>query len=477
MTGVVYASGFIVLAVMAVMMWYLAAESKFAFNQTFPFGYRFAATGLNPPSDYAMEFDPNVVTIGAHPESSDDIDDNEMSDASALADLKGTTEFSLGAIVQTPDAPTPSLKLMDRRAPSAAEKGKKFKIAVFATPDATGDRMVLRWEPDHSYIPELSPYNLHLRLVKSPESVKVDPIDIDLKKQPSGKIELPVFKAQSDEDRLKGYEFEVAAEPGASTFVATVQNLIKSDWAPTLQYPRFGILALFFGTLVTTFLAVLLAAPLGITLAFFLSEIASPRFREIAKPGIELLASVPTVVLGFFGLGFIAPGLMNTIGPAIGMKNGHAMITAAVTMAVLLIPIITTVSEDALSRIPSAIRESSIALGLTSRETLTKVIFPAARPGLMAAVLLGVARAIGETMILWMLNGSTPSLPKSAMPLDLAHALGASSKGLPDTIGSEMANVVNESSHYGHLFLFGLILLIFSVALNVTGFHLVRRRD
>jgi phosphate transport system permease protein len=229
------------------------------------------------------------------------------------------------------------------------------------------------------------------------------------------------------------------------------------------------------GTLIITILAVLLATPFSIGAAVYLSEVAPSRIREWLKPLVELLASVPTVVLGYFGLMLVAPFLANTLAAAVGLDSGRAMFTAAIMMAVLLFPTITSFAEDALQAVPQSMRDGGEALGLTTREKLRKIILPAARGGIISAVLLGIARAIGETMIVWILSGGTPFLPSFESPKDAVANLMKPARGIPDSIAIEMGNVDFHGVHYGHLFLLGLILFVMTLGINSVGQRLARR--
>jgi phosphate transport system permease protein len=283
-----------------------------------------------------------------------------------------------------------------------------------------------------------------------------------------------VFVAQSDADRTKGYVFELVATPTTnSNVLATLGQINRSEWAPTNRYGSFGFWPLLLSTLLITLIALAIATPPSIMTAILLSEQAPSRLREWLKPVIELLASVPTVVLGYFGLMLVAPALVEVLGEALRLESGRCLFTAALVMSVLISPTLISISEDALRSVPRSVRDGAAALGLTSAETLRKALLPAARAGLIGAVLLGFARAIGETMIVWILSGGTALMPSLDSPL---KSLVQTTRGVPDTIGIEMANVEFEMPHYGHLFLLGVILFVFVTLVNLTGYYFAKRR-
>lgn len=472
--SLVVVSGFMVLLVVIAIVYFLGGESRYAFQQGFGYGYRFALGPQQPPADYAIEFDPNSSLLASNAEGDDGLDEKEepfrMPD---LESLRGFAAYGTGTgLVSTLDQVDPEgLYRDDWRSLKPADHRDRMLLFAFATPEAGGSKMVLRWEPDASFKPSISPYRLRLRLVRAPAGVAAQSIDIDLAKHPQGSVEVPTWIAKSDDQRTLGYVFALDAEPTTNNIVATIRNFFRTDWAPTLIYPRFGFMPLLLGTLAIVGLAVAIATPISLALAVFLSEIAPVRLREWLKPVVELLASVPTVVLGYFGVMLVAPSLQSTFARWVQVDSGRMIATAAVVMAVLLIPTIATVAEDGLRNVPNTLRDGAGAMGLTAREGLKQVVFPAAKPGIIAAVLLGLARGIGETMIVWMLSGGTARMPVGN-PLEMLSSPGS---GIPDRIGTEMGNVAFEGAHYGHLFLLGATLYLITLAINLYGFRLSRR--
>lgn len=228
------------------------------------------------------------------------------------------------------------------------------------------------------------------------------------------------------------------------------------DWYPVSDNPRFGFWPLIVGTFKVTIIAILIAAPIAILAALFTSAFASPRLREIIKPAIELLASFPSVVIGFFALMVMATFFQDVLGYS---SRLNAFIGGA-AMALAAIPVIYTITEDALSAVPKSYTEASLALGANKWQTAFFIILPAATPGIFAALLLGIGRVFGETMIALMATGNAALI--SANPFDSVRTLSA-------TIGAEMAEVVFGDTHYSVLFLIGSLLFIFTFMLNAIA--------
>ncbi len=454
------------------MFAYLALESRYAFDRKFPYGFRIAAQPVSAPRSEAVEMDPNASILTSHMDGMDGLDDKESIPMPTLAELQGVATLATGSLVEGDLKNIDPLMLARDNWQSWHDAGgqRKFLLFAFATPEHQDKSFVLRWEPDAAFDADLSVHNLRLKLIKAPVGIDAPAVDIDLRARPRGEIELPVFIARSDDERTQGYVFELESTPtGISAIGATLRGFFKTEWAPTTQYPRYGLMPLLLSTVIITILAILFAIGPALLTALYLSEFAPHRLREWLKPIIELLASIPTVVLGYFGLMIVAPGLMATVGKAFGMESGRSLLTAAVVMAVLIIPTIASIAEDGLRNIPRSLRDGAEALGLTSTESIRRVILPAARPALYAALLLGFARAIGETMIVWILSGGTPAMPTGV------DALVASTRGIADTVGIEMANVEFEQPHYGHLFLIGLVLFAITIVCNLLGQRLARR--
>lgn len=458
------------------LFFYLAMESRYAFDRKFGFGYRIAAqTGGTKPVD-PVNMDPNASLLVSNAEGAPGLDEKDegilMPTLEELAGMSGTaTGTALTGDIQKVD-PT-KLYRDDWRLQQTADKGDRFLLFAFATPEYKESKIRVAWEPDASFNPKLAPYDLRLKLVRAPEGVNAPVIDIDLISKPSGEVFVPTWIAKSDEERAEGYVFALEATPKSrGNFTATLGAFFTTGWDPTLPYAQFGFAPLLIGTLLITLIAMLLATPVALFAAIFLSEIAPPRLREWLKPVIELLASIPTVVLGYFGLMLVAPQLMASFGKALQMESGRSLLTAGIMMAVLVLPTMVSVAEDALRTMPNTIRDGASAMGFTRAESIRKVLLPAAKTGIFAAAMLGFARAIGETMIVWILSGGTPTMPKAQL-----SALAQPARGIPDTIGIEMGNVEFEMPHYGHLFLLGLSLFLLTVAINLVGFYYSRRHS
>jgi phosphate transport system permease protein len=233
-------------------------------------------------------------------------------------------------------------------------------------------------------------------------------------------------------------------------------------WQPVGSIPKYSMIPLFVGTLKVTFVAMLAAAPIGVAAAVFTSEFAPRRLREVLKPTIELLAGIPSVVLGFFALMVMATALQSFLGFSFRLNA----VVAGLALALTVVPVVFTVSEDALAAVPRSYREASLALGATRWETASRVVLPAAAPGVLAAIVLGFGRSIGETMIVLMASGN------AAMT---TWSLGQSVRTLPATIAAEMGEVVFGGAHYSVLFFVGVELFLFTFALNSIAAVIVRR--
>ncbi len=233
-------------------------------------------------------------------------------------------------------------------------------------------------------------------------------------------------------------------------------------WQPVSSVPKVSMIPLFIGTLKTTLVSMLVAVPVGVAAALFAAEFAPRRLREILKPVIELLAGIPSVVLGFFALMVLASFLQDTFGFTYRLNA----VLAGLGLALAIVPVIFTVSEDALTAVPRSYREASLALGATPWETAWKVVLPAAAPGILAACVLGFGRAIGETMIVLMASGNAAIVSAN---------LGDSVRSLSATIAAEMGEVVVGSPHYSLLFFIGVELFVFTFLLNMVASSWTRR--
>ena len=233
----------------------------------------------------------------------------------------------------------------------------------------------------------------------------------------------------------------------------TIKSLAGKDWLPVSDHPRYGLVPLVVGTLKITLISILFAAPIAILAALFSASFAPNWLREIIKPAIELLAGFPSVVIGFFALMVMATVFQDLF----GLETRLNAFVGGIAMGLAAIPIIYTITEDALSAVPSTYKEASLALGASKWQTALFVILPAATPGIFAAVLLGIGRVFGETMIALMATGNAAMT--SVNPFESVRTLAA-------TIGAEMAEVVFGDTHYGVLFLIGSLLFIFTFSLN-----------
>ena len=243
----------------------------------------------------------------------------------------------------------------------------------------------------------------------------------------------------------------------------TLKGLAGKVWMPVSDRPRYGLLPLIIGTFKITIISILFAAPLAILAALF-SAAFSPRWmREIIKPAIEILAGFPSVVIGFFALIVMASFFQHLF----GYETRLNAFVGGVAMALAAIPIIFTVAEDVMTAVPSTYKEASLALGASKWQTAFYVTLPAAAPGIFAAVLLGIGRIFGETMIVLMATGNAALM--SLSPFDSVRTLSA-------TIGAEMAEVVFGDTHYNVLFLIGTLLFIFTFTLNATAEFYVKGR-
>jgi phosphate transport system permease protein len=247
----------------------------------------------------------------------------------------------------------------------------------------------------------------------------------------------------------------VATEP-LPVKVNAVSTLLSKDWLPVSDRPRYGLIPLFIGTLKVTLIAILFAAPIAILAALYTALFAPPKLREFIKPAVELLAGIPSVVIGFFALMVLASFFQDVFGYS-SRLNGFV---GGIAMALAAIPVIYTLTEDALAAVPRTYLEASLGLGASLRQTAFKVILPAATPGIFAAVLLGIGRVFGETMIALMATGNAALI--SLNPFDSVRTLSA-------TIGAEMAEVVFGDTHYSVLFLIGSLLFIFTFILNALA--------
>ena len=227
-------------------------------------------------------------------------------------------------------------------------------------------------------------------------------------------------------------------------------------WYPTADSPLFGIFPLIVGSVIVTIFATLIAVPLGVLSAVYISEIAPQAIKEILKSSIELLAGLPSVVLGFFGMVVVAPWMQETF----DLPTGLNIVNASVILAIMAIPTISSISEDALYAVSREFKEASYALGATKFETITRVILPSALSGILTAVILGMSRAIGETMVVLMVAGGAAALPESIFD---------SVRPMPASIAAEMGEAPYRSAHYQALFATGIVLFFMTMGFNLIA--------
>lgn len=248
-----------------------------------------------------------------------------------------------------------------------------------------------------------------------------------------------------------------------------------TTWSPLEGFEEFGALPLIAGTALTTVVAILLALPLGILCAVFLGELAPSRLKTILKSAVEVLAGIPSVVIGFIGAAIISPWLRD----ALQLPTGLTAFTGGVLLAFMALPTIISISEDALHSVPNDYRQASLALGATRLQTIWRAIVPAARRGIVAAAMLGLGRAIGETMTVLMVTGNAAVVPdpkKLFTPLE-DNSLFFSVRTLTATIAAEMGETPSGSLHYHALFALGAILFAITFVINtIADFALNRGR-
>lgn len=242
-----------------------------------------------------------------------------------------------------------------------------------------------------------------------------------------------------------------------------LSKLLSVRWYPIEEY--FGILPLIGGSLIVTLGATLIAVPFGVGTAVYIAEIAPRWAREFLKPFVEVLGGLPSVVLGFLGILVLSPFLRR----ALNLPTGLTALTGALLLGGIAIPTVVSVAEDALDAVPKSYRDAAIALGATKWQTIWRVTLPAARSGVLTAVMLGVGRAIGETMTVMMVTGNAPVIPKGL------GALFAPTRTMTATIAAEMGEVANGSVHYHVLFFIGIVLFLISLFVNVTASAVVFR--
>jgi len=244
--------------------------------------------------------------------------------------------------------------------------------------------------------------------------------------------------------------------------VPIVNFLTDTQWTPLFDDAHFGIMVLLSGTLTSSAVALLIAIPLGTIIAIYLSEFAPFRLREVAKPFLEMLGGVPTIVYGYFALLFVTP-LLQRIYPEL---PGFNLLSAGIVMGIMIIPYVSSISEDAMRAVPMSLREGSYAVGATRFQTATRVVVPAAFSGIATAYILGISRAVGETMILAVAAGMQPNLTFN--PLEPAATITAF------IVQVALGDLPHGSVGYQTIFAAGLTLMLFTLACNIAG-HMLRK--
>lgn len=240
-------------------------------------------------------------------------------------------------------------------------------------------------------------------------------------------------------------------------FKVSPSELFGTRWYPT--FDLFGALPLVLGSVLVTVTAIVIALPLGVATAVFVREVAPNWAHEILKPMIEVLAGIPSVVLGFFGMTLVAPFIRETL----GAPTGLTAFTGALILAYMSLPTIISVAEDALDAVPKSYRDAGLAMGATKWQTIWRVVVPAARSGIVTAVMLGLGRAIGETMAVMMVTGNA-----ARMPLSL-DSLFRPARTMTATIAAEMGEVAQGSTHYHALFGIGIVLFLLTFLINLVA--------
>lgn len=245
--------------------------------------------------------------------------------------------------------------------------------------------------------------------------------------------------------------------------VSLLEFFTGTQWQPTID--EFGILPLVTATLTTTFFAMLIAIPFGLAVAIYLSEYATPRTRNTLKPILEILAGIPTIVYGYFALTFMTPLLRSIFGA--NVVDIYNTGSAGLVMGILILPLITSMTEDALSAVPRSLREASYGLGATKFETAVQIVFPAALSGVAAAIIIGLSRAIGETMIVALAAGAGPNLTLN--PFKSAETMTGH---IVRIAGGDLSY---DSIDYDSIFAIGLLLFLITLSLNIISQRIVRR--
>jgi phosphate transport system permease protein len=246
--------------------------------------------------------------------------------------------------------------------------------------------------------------------------------------------------------------------------VPVTDFLFGTDWSPSFEPASFGVLPLVVGTLSVTLWGMVFAIPIGLGAAVYLSEYAPPRVRKVVKPALEVLAGIPTVAIGFFAVAFITPEIVQKLATSAPI---FLALSAGVGIGLMTIPIIASISEDAMRAVPAGLREGAYAMGATRMRVATRVVFPAALSGIVASIVLAISRAVGETMVVVLAAGNTPNLTFD--PLESIQAMTAY---IATTATGEIAQGTVE---YDTIFAVGTVLFVLTLVMNIISIRLVRR--
>ncbi|MBP1691237.1 MAG: phosphate transporter permease subunit PstC [Bacteroidetes bacterium] len=249
--------------------------------------------------------------------------------------------------------------------------------------------------------------------------------------------------------------FVFLLKEGLSIFLTVnpLDFLFGEFWYPISEPPQFGVLPLIIGSIFVTLGAAVISVPIGVASALYIAEIAPPRAKETLKAGIELLAAIPSVVIGFIGMVTLGPWIKDLF----GLSTGLTALTGSITLAFMAMPTIVSIAEDAVTAVPRQYREAAIAMGATKWQTTWRIVAFAARPGMFAAIMLGIGRVIGETMAVMMVTGNAALIP---------HSILQPVRTLTATIAAEMGESVQGGEHYAALFAIGIVLFVITFLIN-----------
>ena len=276
-----------------------------------------------------------------------------------------------------------------------------------------------------------------------------------LRKLREGVIERVIFLSGITSIVIVALIFVFLLKEGLSVFLSVnpLDFLFGTLWYPISDPPQFGVLPLIVGSVFVTLGAAAISVPIGVASALYIAEIAPPRTKEALKAGIELLAAIPSVVIGFIGMVTLGPFIKEVF----GLPTGLTALTGSITLAFMAMPTIVSIAEDAVTAVPRQYREAAIAMGATKWQTTWRIVTYAARPGIIAAIMLGIGRVIGETMAVMMVTGNAALIPTSFLqPV----------RTLTATIAAEMGESVQGGDHYAALFAIGIVLFVITFLIN-----------